>query len=634
MLTTTHSASTSSGWLGRLQASRWAALPVLMAGTFMIVLDFFIVNVALPSMQSRLHAGPSVVEWVVAGYGLTFSTFLIAAGRLGDRIGRRRMLSIGLALFALASAGCGLAPTASVLIAFRLLQGLGAALVGPTVLSIIGVTYSGPDRVRAISVYGTVMGVAAASGQLIGGALVQANPAGLGWRTVFLINLPIAAAALALSGRLVPESRSAGAGRLDLPGTALVTVGLTAIVLPLVQGRQYGWPAWTIASLAAAPVVLGIFVWHQISLRQRGGAPLVDMSLFKDRSFAAGLVSQLGLWCGQASFFLVLALYLQEGRGLSALSSGLVFTILAGAYLMASIPAPALTGRFGRSLVGFGALSLAAGHGLLLAAVWHEGTGGSILTLVPGLVLVGAGMGLYITPLATVLLSSSSPERAGAVSGIMSTVQQIGNSLGVAVTGVIFFGAVHQGVGHAFELTLVELGLLLLAVAALSRLLPARAGRDGGKSEAQSRRAGPGAPRVGTAGASAAAAPLISDGDILGALQDLVGSGVTGARLSDRGTVVMTGGDWALAMADVASVSGIKLIDVVAGPARVTGAGRYGRFWWMAVEGTGDNEKERAVVMGSRIRLMPAGTAGRATPEDLGLTLAASTPGSSWGSRS
>ncbi len=485
MLTSTHSASTSSGWLGRLQASRWAALPVLMAGTFMIVLDFFIVNVALPSMQSRLHAGPSTVEWVVAGYGLTFSTFLIAAGRLGDRIGRRRMLSIGLALFAVASAGCGLAPTASALIGFRLLQGLGAALVGPTVLSIIGVTYSGPDRVRAISVYGTVMGVAAAGGQLIGGALVQANPAGLGWRTVFLINLPIAAAALALARRLVPESRAAGAGRLDLAGTALVTVGLTAIVLPLVQGRQYGWPAWTIASLAAAPLVLGAFVWHQISLRRRGGSPLVDMRLFKDRAFAGGLVPQLVLWCGQASFFLVLALYLQQGRGLSAMSAGLVFTILAAAYLAASIPAPALTGRFGRTLVGFGALTLAAGHGLLLAAVWHEGTGGSLLPLVPGLVLAGAGMGLCITPLATVLLSSTSPERAGAVSGIMSTVQQVGNSLGVAVTGVIFFGAVHHGVGHAFELTLIELGLLLLAVAALSRLLPARAGRGGGAAQTE-----------------------------------------------------------------------------------------------------------------------------------------------------
>ena len=329
------------------------------------------------------------------------------------------------------------------------------------------------------------MGVAAAGGQLIGGALVQANPAGLGWRTVFLINLPIAAAALALAGRLVPESRAAGAARLDLVGTALVTVGLTAIVLPLVQGRQYGWPTWTIASLAAAPLVLGAFVWHQISLRRRGGAPLVDMSLFKDRAFSRGAGASTGAVVRSSLLLSRAGSVPSAGTRAERLSAGLVFTILAAAYLAASIPAPALTGRFGRTLVGFGALTLAAGHGLLLAAVWHEGTGGSLLPLVPGLVLAGAGMGLCITPLATVLLSSTSPERAGAVSGIMSTVQQVGNSLGVAVTGVIFFGAVHHGVGHAFELTLIELGLLLLAVAALSRLLPARAGRGGGAAQTE-----------------------------------------------------------------------------------------------------------------------------------------------------
>jgi EmrB/QacA subfamily drug resistance transporter len=601
MLTSIRPLKVAPSRLEQLRASKWAALPVLMAGTFMIVLDFFIVNVALPSMESELHAGPSVVEWVVAGYGLTFSTFLIASGRLGDRIGRRRTLSIGLAVFAVASAGCGVAPTAAALIGFRLLQGLGAALMGPTILSIIGVSYTGPDRVRAISVYGTVMGVAAAGGQVIGGVLVQANPGGLGWRTVFLINLPVAAVALALAPRLVPESRAPGAGRLDRRGTALVTVGLTAIVLPLVQGRQYGWPAWTLASLALAPFVLGAFVWHQIALQRKGGSPLVDMGLFKDRAFATGLLPQLGLWCGQASFFLVLALYLQQGRGLSALSAGLVFTILAGAYLVTSIPAPALTGRYGRALVGFGALTLAAGHGLLLIAVASEGTGCSILMLVPGLVLVGAGMGLCITPLSTVLLSSASPERAGAVSGIMSTVQQIGNSLGVAVTGMIFFGAVHHGVGHAFELTLIELGLLLLVVGALCRLLPARAGRAGASSR------------------PVAAFPTPTGA--VSAIQTIVGSPVIGARLAASGLVVLRGVDWELAIADVATAAAMRLIDVAAGPAQVTAAGRYGRFWWVTVTGGGVGPQSRAVVLGSRVRLVPTGGDGPTTVG--GLTLAA-----------
>jgi EmrB/QacA subfamily drug resistance transporter len=443
-----------------------------MAGTAMIVLDFFIVNVALPAIQSGLHASATALEWVVAGYGLTFSTLLIAAGRVGDQVGRRRMFAAGLALFVVTSAGCGLAPTAGVLVACRLLQGAAAAMISPTVLAIIGVLYTGEDRVRAITVYGAVLGVAAAAGQLVGGLLIQADLFGLGWRAIFLINIPIGAVALFLTPKLIPESRLANARRLDLTGTVLMTAALTAIVLPLVEGQRLGWPAWTWASLAAGPVLLAVFTAHQTRLRQAGGVPLLDMQLFRSRAFSAGLVTQLALWCGQASFFLILALYLQNGRGLDPLQAGLVFSIAAGAYLVASMRAPALTMRWGRRLVAAGALILAAGHGLLLAAVALEGTGGSIAGLAPGLLLVGAGMGLCITPLTTTVLASAGPESAGAVSGALSTMQQIGNSLGVAVTGVIFFGALSHGYAHAFRLGLFELAALLLGVAALTRLLP------------------------------------------------------------------------------------------------------------------------------------------------------------------
>jgi MFS family permease len=200
------------------------------------------------------------------------------------------------------------------------------------------------------------------------------------------------------------------------------------------------------------------------------------MSFFGDRTLRAGLVTQLGLWCGQASFFLVLALYLQQGRGLNALQAGLVFTILAGAYLIASVRAPALTVRFGRTVIGVGALTLAAGHLLLLAAISAGGVTGPIAELVPGLLLVGAGMGLCITPLTTTVLASVGPETAGSVSGALSTMQQVGNSIGVAVTGVIFFGALHHGYAHAFGWSVTELGGLLLGVALLSRLLPAHEG--------------------------------------------------------------------------------------------------------------------------------------------------------------
>jgi MFS family permease len=249
-------------------------------------------------------------------------------------------------------------------------------------------------------------------------------------------------------------------------------------VLPLVDGRQSGWPARTWASLAAAPALLAGFIVHQRHVAETGGTPLLDLGLFRDKRLSAGLATQLGLWCGQASFFLVLGLYLQQGKGLDALQAGLVFTIMAAAYLVASVPAPALTQRFGRTLIGAGALTLAAGHLLLLVAVTATGARGSIGVLVPGLVLVGAGMGMCITPLTTVVLASARPQNAGAVSGSLSTMQQIGNSIGVAVTGVIFFGAVSHGYAHAFALSVTEMGCLLLAVALLSRLLPRPAARN------------------------------------------------------------------------------------------------------------------------------------------------------------
>jgi hypothetical protein len=219
----------------------------------MVVLDFFIVNVALPSIQSNLHASAGSIELVTAGYALTSAVFLISGARLGDRLGRRRVFAAGLALFTLASAACGTVSDPTLLVAARLVQGVAGAMLMPNVLSIIGVAYAGADRVKALSMYGMSMGLAAVSGQLIGGLLVQWNPAGLGWRSCFLINVPIGVLGLALAPKLVPESREAHARRVDWLGTVLVTTGLTAIVFPLVEGRQHGWPLWTWLSLAAAP---------------------------------------------------------------------------------------------------------------------------------------------------------------------------------------------------------------------------------------------------------------------------------------------------------------------------------------------------------------------------------------------
>jgi EmrB/QacA subfamily drug resistance transporter len=447
-----------------------------MCATFMIVLDFFIVNVALPSIRAQLNVGSDATEWIVAGYGLTFAVLLITGGRLGDRYGRRLIFCLGMALFVLASAACGLAPSAAVLVAARLAQGCGGALISPAVLAIIGVSYPGPARVRAITIYGMVMGLAAATGQLLGGLIIQLNPFGLGWRTVFLVNVPVGLVALALTRRQIPESRAARASRLDLRGMILVTLCLTALVLPLVDGTQLHWPAWTFASLGSVPVLAALVAFSQLQTARSGGTPLLEPALFRRRALVAGLATQCAFWCGQASFFLIVALYLQLGIGLDPLRAGLVISVLAAAYLATSLRAPRLTMRYGRSVITIGAVLLSAGEFVLLLTVAaRHGTATGLdmaYWLMPGLILAGAGMGLAITPLTTLVLGHVDPQRAGALGGVLSTMQQVGNAVGVAVTGVIFFGALHLGYDRAFELSMLQLGCLLLVVAAASRLVP------------------------------------------------------------------------------------------------------------------------------------------------------------------
>ena len=449
----------------------WAPLTVLMFGTFMFVLDFFIVNVALPSIQQSLGAGESAIEWIVTGYGISTAVLLVTGGRLGDQFGRRRMFAIGMAVFVLTSAACALAPDADVLVAARILQGVGAALMAPNILSILGVVYSGPDRVRAISIYGMVMGLAATSGQLIGGVLIRTDVGGLGWRAIFWINVPLGVAALLACPRFVPESRADRGSRFDLAGVALITACLVAVVLPLVDGRQAGWPAWSwIALGASVPLAIG-FVAHQRRKADRGGVPLLNPRVFAAWPLRAGLITQTAFWCQQAASYLVLGLYLQQGRGLSALAAGGVFTFLAAGYLITSFQAPALTIRFGRRVIAAGAVLAAAGDAALYLATGH---GGSVAWLFPGLVLLGAGQGLCITPLTTTVLSHAEPATAGSVSGALSTAQQVGNSIGVAVTGLLFFGALGHGYGLAFERSVLQMGALLLVVAVLTRLMPGR----------------------------------------------------------------------------------------------------------------------------------------------------------------
>lgn len=455
-----------------------SGLLVLLAATFMTSLDIFIVNVAIPAVQSDLHASTAAIQWVVAGFGLAVATGLITAGRLGDIFGRRRMFALGLALFTATSAACGIAPTAGALVAARVLQGLSAALMGPQVLSILQTAYAGKAQARAFGMYGLTMGIGAVFGQLIGGLLIRADVLGLGWRACFLINLPVGLLALALVPRTLGESRAPRRPRLDVTGVALSTAAVVALVLPLIQGRTAGWPVWTWLCLAGSAALFAVFLRHQARLGARGGDPVLNTELLRLRGFRLGALAQLVFWTGQGSFFLVLALYLQAGRGLNALDSGVVFLAIGGGYLLTSTTAHRLAARLGGRTVPAGALTIAAGLCLLWAAVHHSGTTGSLWELVPGLAVDGIGMGMVIAPLTHSALGALPPQLVGSASGVVATLQQIGGALGIALIGILFYGAVGDGAPgaypHALGLGLAFLLALELLLVALTAGPPSR----------------------------------------------------------------------------------------------------------------------------------------------------------------
>lgn len=263
-------------------------LPVVLTGTFMAILDVSIVVVAIPSIRADLHAGYGGAEFVISAYTLTYASLLVTGGRLGDRFGRRRMFIIGLLWFAGASALCGAAPSISVLIGARALQGIGGALMFPQVLAIIQVTFDGQARTRALGVFGSVIGIAAIAGQLVGGVLLALNVFGLTWRPLFLVNVPLGAAAALAAARVLPKDPPEAHTRLDLGGAGLIAVTQLLLTLPLLEGRDQGWPAWMLACLIASAPCLALFLAYERRLAARGGSPLVPLRLFRNRASPAG----------------------------------------------------------------------------------------------------------------------------------------------------------------------------------------------------------------------------------------------------------------------------------------------------------------------------------------------------------
>ena len=427
----------------------WLGLSVLLLAGFVTIFDLFVVNVAIPSMQADLDASFAQIGFIVAGYELAFGVLLITGGRLGDLFGRRRLFVIGMAGFTLASALCGLAPSAEFLIGARVLQGLAAALLFPQVYASIRVNFDGDDSRRAFGLLGMTLGLAAIAGQVLGGWLVHADLFGLGWRSIFLINVPIGLFAIA-AARTIPESRAPQRPALDWMGVALVSAGLTLLLVPLIEGPGQGWPAWSLLSLGVA-VLLALFHRQQEQRRMAGGLPLVDMRLLAQRRFALGAVLVLLVYSTSSSFFLCFALLVQTGLGLDPFMAGSIFAPCSVGFVLASLAAPRLVARWGAQAIVAGAMAYAVSIGLLIAQVWMAGAELVPARLIPVLVVVGAGQGFIMTPLLNLVLGFVDEAQAGMASGVISTVQQVGAALGVAVVGILFAAALTADEGMAAQ---------------------------------------------------------------------------------------------------------------------------------------------------------------------------------------
>ena len=455
---------------------RWLAAIVMIVGALMDMIDVTIVNVALPTIRGDLHASATQLEWVVSAYMLAFAAALIIAGNLGDLFGRKKVFLCGVAVFGLASLAAGLSQSGAELIAARVVQGTAAAAMAPQVLATFRAIFSGAERGKAFSIYGAMLGFASAVGLLLGGVLTEANLFGWSWRAVFFVNIPVAACALIAGLRFVPETRDPGARRPDVPGAVLLAGSLVAIVYPLLEGRQLGWPAWVWVLLAGGVAglgVLGLLEARRAGRRADGPAPLLRAELFRVPAFAAGLGVQMAFAAGLQGFFLALALWLQAGEHFSPLKAGLTAVAFsAGSFLGAPVAVP-LAQRYGRSVLAIGGVLMAAGIAGVSLAASHVGVNGSPWPVVPGLVVCGAGLALLIIPLVNVVLAAVPVEAAGGASGLFSTAQQLGGAVGVALLGTVFFGYLN---GHSFEASMVHtapyaMGAFALC-AVLSMLLP------------------------------------------------------------------------------------------------------------------------------------------------------------------
>jgi MFS family permease len=435
-----------------------------LAGAFLPIADFFIVNVALPTIDRSLHASGPTLELIVAGYGVAYAAVLVLGGRLGDRFGRHRLFLGGLVAFIVASLGCGLAPSIGFLIGARIVQGAAAAMLVPQVLATFHATLEGERKARAMALYGATSGIAAVIGQLAGGIVVNADVAGTSWRPIFLINIPLGLILLAIANRVVPGTRSEHPVGTDLPGTLLFGATLVALLVPLTEGQKLGWPAWTWIVLVLALVLAILTFQVERAIERRGGVPLLPPSVLKLPSMWRGLAMILPFSVGFGAFMFVFALTVQDGLHYNALKGGLAILPMAVLFFAGSVLSPKLIACYGRGAMAAGGTVQAIGLALIITVIIRGWPHVIMLELAAPLALIGAGQSMLFTGLFRVVLTDVPSHHAGIGGGVLITLQQSGLALGVATLGTLYLAREPHGISHAFA---VAIGVQLLIVALL-----------------------------------------------------------------------------------------------------------------------------------------------------------------------
>ena len=424
--------------------NKWLALAVLLIGAFMALLDTTIVNVAIPTIRSSIGASNATLSWIVSGYALAFGLALIPAGRVGDRLGHKWVFIAGLSLFTIASLACGLAQDDGQLIAARAVQGLAGGMFFTTITALIQLMFADRERGRAFAILGATIGFSTALGPLVGGLIIQAFGAETGWRLVFGVNIPIGIVAVGAAAVFLPSGAESTDSAADWLGLALLTAGLVALLTPLIEGQQEGWPSWTYVSMVGGAVLIALCALWERRLERLEGNPLVPPRLFAHSSFTGGVLLALVYFAAFTSIFFTIALLWQAGLGHSALQSGLVAMPFAVGSIIGAARSDVLAARFGRSVLICGLGLVAAG----ITAVWlmlaHTApTAYSGWELLAPLLIAGIGSGLFIAPNSDFIVATVERRDAGAASGVIGTMQRIGSAVGIAVIGTVLFGTLH-----------------------------------------------------------------------------------------------------------------------------------------------------------------------------------------------